>query len=118
VYADADAVGQIVANLVSNVEKYAASGGSLVIATRQDADRAVVRVTDRGPGIAAAHEGKVFTPFYRVSDRVTDGVTGTGIGLAIARDLARAGGGDLVLVPAGTGACFELILPRSMETAT
>lgn len=115
VQADSDAIGQIVANLVSNVEKYAASGAFLHITTLDDESQTVVRVADRGPGIAPPHQEKIFRPFYRVSDKLADGVTGTGIGLAIARELARMSGGDLVLVPADQGACFELRLPRRKE---
>ena len=43
---------------------------------------------------------------------MSDGVTGTGIGLAIARDFARAHGGNLILVPTSSGACFKLTLPN------
>jgi signal transduction histidine kinase len=117
VHADADAVGQIVANLVSNVEKYAAGGGALEVETRQQGARTVVRVADRGPGIDAAHRDAIFRPFYRVSDQLADGVTGTGIGLSIARELARMSGGDLVLAPSDAGACFELWLPTSEPSA-
>jgi signal transduction histidine kinase len=116
VHADADAIGQIVANLVSNVEKYAAAGGALEVEIRQQGTRTVVRVADRGPGIAATHRDKIFRPFYRVSDELADGVTGTGIGLSIARELARMSGGDLVLAPSETGACFELWIATSEAT--
>lgn len=107
---DADAVEQILGNLFSNVEKYAASGGEMKVASRQEGDRTVVTVSDRGPGIPADQRHRIFEPFYRLSNQVSDGVTGTGIGLAIARDLARRHGGDLTLVPAPEGACFELVL--------
>lgn len=110
VYADADLIGQIVANLLSNVEKYAASGRWVEIATEQREGSAMVRVTDRGPGIATAHREAVFRPFYRVSDKLADGVTGTGIGLAIARELARVHGGELRLLATASGACFELTI--------
>ena len=110
VHADADVVGQIVANLISNVEKYAADGGLVEIVTERRAGVTAVRVADRGPGIPAAQRDKIFRPFYRISDKLADGVTGTGIGLSIARELARLHGGDLVLVPSERGACFELTI--------
>ncbi len=111
VFADADVIGQIVANLIGNVEKYAADGGHLAVETSQTQGRTIIRVADCGPGIAPAHRDKIFRPFYRVSDKLADGVTGTGIGLSIARELARLSGADLRLVPSDEGACFELEIP-------
>lgn len=129
VHADPDAIGQIVANLVSNVEKYAASGGHIAVQTgvvqdgrgaarpgdeERDGDvAAFIRVSDRGPGIPPRHRDKIFRPFYRVSDELADGVTGTGIGLAIARELARKNGAELRLLDVPEGACFELLFPRA-----
>ncbi len=112
---DPDAVGQIVSNLLSNVEKYAAGGKLVKVETRQADGRTFVTVADRGPGISRAHRERVFAPFYRASDKLTDGVTGTGIGLAIARELARINGGELELVEARAGACFRLTLPSRSE---
>ncbi|MBN2308902.1 MAG: HAMP domain-containing histidine kinase [Candidatus Hydrogenedentes bacterium] len=100
---DQDVLAQIVGNLLSNVEKYALSGDRVDVETRQEGDTVTVCVADSGPGIPAEHRARVFEPFYRVSNRVNDGVAGTGIGLAIARDLARLHGGDLVLESGGGG---------------
>lgn len=108
--ASADAVDQIVANLLSNVEKYAAAGGEVVVATRAADGRVVVSVADRGPGVPARERDAIFEPFHRAGDSLT-GASGTGIGLAIARELARAAGGELALAEAERGACFELTLP-------
>lgn len=112
VWVDTDAVEQILANLVGNVEKYAAVGGHLEVVTSQTDFEARVVVSDRGPGIATALRERVFEPFYRVSNRLSDGVAGTGIGLTIARDLARLHGGDLVAgePEGGRGARFVLTL--------
>lgn len=107
---DHDAVAQILGNLFSNVEKYAASGGSMEVTSRQDGAMTSITVSDRGPGIARGQEQRVFEPFHRLSNKLTDGVTGTGIGLTIARDLARKHGGDLKVVPTDTGACLQLDL--------
>jgi signal transduction histidine kinase len=94
---DADAAGQIVGNLVSNAEKYAASGRLVIVETGARANGPWVRVSDRGPGIPAKDRERVFEPFVRLSDSVSEGASGSGLGLAISRDLARAQGGDLVL---------------------
>ncbi len=103
---DPDVVEQVVCNLLSNVEKYAPSGKFVRISSSQDGDTVTVRVADDGPGIPARERRRVFEPFYRVSSRLTDGVAGTGIGLAIARDLARLHGGALRLEDSQSGACF------------
>jgi signal transduction histidine kinase len=108
--ASTDAVDQIVANLLSNVERYAAAGGEVVVGTRAANGCVVVSVADRGPGVPAREREAIFEPFHRVGDSLTGG-SGTGIGLAIARELARAVGGELVLAEAERGACFELTLP-------
>lgn len=126
---DRDALDQILGNLFSNVEKYAAGGGTLMVESRgagggggvwggagaarpvgESDSVTVITVSDRGPGISREHRRRVFEPFYRVSNRLTDGVTGTGIGLSIARDLARLHGGDLALVDSAEGAAFRLTL--------
>jgi len=107
---DGDAVEQILGNLFSNVEKYAASGGVMEVASRQADGRTVISVSDRGPGVPEKERDRIFKPFYRLSDRLSDGVTGTGIGLSISRDLARRHGGDLVLAPRPAGACFRVTL--------
>lgn len=112
---DRDAVEQILANLIGNVEKYAASGGLLRLSSRREGSRSTVTVADAGPGVPPAERAKIFLPFYRVSDRLTDGVAGTGIGLALARDLARLHGGDLVLLPSERGACFQLTLEHPLQ---
>jgi signal transduction histidine kinase len=115
VRADEDALDQVLANLVSNVEKYAASGGSLRIETRDSGEQVHIRVVDRGPGIPRGHRDAVFKPFYRVSDRLADGVTGTGIGLSIARELVRSMGGELRLLDAEVGASFEISLAAAAK---
>ena len=71
-------------------------------------------VADRGPGVAVRDREAIFEPFHRAGDSLT-GASGTGIGLAIARELARAAGGDLALADATDGACFELSLPAAGE---
>jgi len=107
---DADAIGQILGNLLGNVEKYAADGGRVEIATRAEGDRLVITVTDRGPGIPRGAARRVFEPFVRLSQSLDEGVSGTGIGLTIARELARLHGGDLTLEPSAIGARFAVTL--------
>ncbi|MEI6085270.1 MAG: HAMP domain-containing sensor histidine kinase, partial [Verrucomicrobiota bacterium] len=106
---DADALQQILGNLLSNVEKYA-PGNPIEITSQQTGVETIITVTDHGPGIPSAHRDDIFKPFYRLSNQLSDGVTGTGIGLTIARDLARQHGGDLTLLPTDAGATFQVKL--------
>lgn len=110
--AEADGLEQVLANLVGNVEKYASSGRWLGVRSSQDELHTRIEVEDRGPGIPKRQAERVFEPFYRVSDRLDDGVTGTGIGLAIARTLVHTWGGRLEhQVPeGGCGARFVIEL--------
>ena len=107
---DADALGQILGNLLSNVEKYAASGKRVSIRSVRRSNTAEIRVADAGPGIPAKARDEIFQPFVRLSGAVTDGVAGTGIGLSIARELARLHGGELRLEASDEGACFLVTL--------
>jgi len=111
---DADALEQILTNLISNVEKYAREGKWLRIESQMvEPDTCAIRVCDRGPGIPAGEEEWIFQPFERLSDKLSD-AAGTGIGLNIARNLARLHGGDVVVEPGsspeGGGSCFLVTL--------
>ncbi len=107
---DPDVLQQILGNLISNVEKYATEGKLMEVTSNQEADRTTITVSDRGPGIPLRQREKIFQPFYRLSNRTSDGVAGTGIGLSIAKDLAQIHGGDLVLLRTLQGASFQLTL--------
>jgi len=111
---DSDALEQILVNLLSNVEKYAGSGSKVTVTATQSGEFTSIVVADDGPGLAAAEREKIFQPFYRGTDRI-EGATGTGIGLSIARQLARLHGGDLTLLPAAKGARFEVRLRTPVE---
>jgi signal transduction histidine kinase len=113
---DEDALRQIIGNLISNVEKYAAAGKWISVRSRREGDLVVVEVADRGPGVPRGQRDRIFDPFVRLSDEIAEGAAGTGIGLTIARDLARLHGGDLALVPSATGAVFSLALRAPLAT--
>jgi signal transduction histidine kinase len=111
---DRGAVEQILVNLIGNAEKYAVAGKFLRVATSvagEGADGAQVQVlvADRGPGVPARMREQIFVAFSRLADRLED-PAGTGIGLTIARDLARKHGGDCELVGSEVGAVFRLTL--------
>lgn len=111
---DADRVGQVVTNLVGNAVRAASAGGSLVVEVADTPAGAEVRVSDDGEGLAAEDLERVFERFYRVPGRRRPG-EGSGIGLTVARGIARAHGGELLAASAGPGqgACFTLRLPRA-----
>lgn len=114
---DPDALAQITGNLISNVEKYASTGGWLGLETTMANNRFRLRVRDRGPGIPPRQKERIFEAFERVHRGVSEGSSGTGLGLSIARDLARRMGGDLLLEPSENGAAFELDLPAPPHLA-
>lgn len=93
---DPDLLEQILGNLLSNAEKYAASGAWLGLAARRGRTSWTFWVEDRGPGIPAAQQQRVWQPFVRLHQRLTD-AGGAGLGLSIARDLSRSLGATLIL---------------------
>ncbi len=107
---DPDVLEQILNNLISNVEKYAANGKYLEIQHEQNNETTIIKVIDKGSGIPKKDMKKIFQPFYRVSDKINEGVAGTGIGLNLARELAQLHGGDVFLKSTQKGCCFEVNL--------
>jgi signal transduction histidine kinase len=165
---DADALSQVIVNLLSNAEKYSNAQGStpsprpsgksgtgvppvrtethgrdaratnnlltptlssvgggegedlrkeitVQVAQKQSPlPHAEIKVLDRGAGIPRGSEEKIFEKFYRAHDSLSSGVQGSGLGLTIARQIARSHGGDVVYEPRdGGGSCFVLRLPIS-----
>ena len=118
---DADALSQIIVNLLSNAEKYSNGGKEIAVelARRESPlPYAEIRVLDCGSGVPRGSEEKIFEKFYRAHDSLSSGVQGSGLGLTIARQIARAHGGDVGYEPrAGGGSCFVLRLPlKPIET--
>jgi PAS domain S-box-containing protein len=104
---------QIVANLVSNAVKYNRPGGAVQVRMWAEAGLACLTVQDDGPGIALALRERLFEPFERL-EAAQGPVRGTGLGLALSRQLALSMAGSLALTsPPGAGACFELRLPAA-----
>ena len=100
---------QILVNLLTNALRYSPQGSTIWLRLQRDADRAVVIVADQGKGVAAADQALIFEKFGRVDPNEPGG---NGLGLYIARRLARAMGGDLAVDSApGQGARFVLSLP-------
>jgi len=103
---------QVVANLLGNALKFTPPGGNVTIATRQADRDAVLEVTDTGAGIPADELPRIFDRFWRGQGAAQ--TSGSGIGLAIAAELARAHGGELTAASQpGHGTTITLTLPRA-----
>ena len=110
VMGDSLRVGQIVTNLLTNAGKFSPAGGRIDVEVATDGDTAVVAVTDDGPGIPPDEHDRVFERFWQ--GRAAEDTGGSGIGLAVAAELARAHGGVLEATNvSGRGARFVLRLP-------
>lgn len=97
-------------NLLENALRY---GGSATISMSETADRVVIEIRDAGPGIPPEKLESVFAPFYRLDSSRSRHSGGVGLGLSIARDMARKQGGDVTLANApGGGLVATLTLPR------
>jgi signal transduction histidine kinase len=118
VNADADAISQVLLNLLSNAEKYSSERKEVKVELTRADGCAELTVHDRGTGIPPRMEEKVFEQFFRVNDSLSSGVQGCGLGLTLARQISRAHGGDVLCTPRdGGGSSFTLRLPLLPEEA-
>jgi signal transduction histidine kinase len=118
VVGDSTRLGQVLANLLDNARRHAGTDGRIGVSVTGNG-WVTVLVTDSGPGVPPADRERIFDRLVRLDDaRSGDG--GAGLGLAIARGIARAHGGDLRCVdpPSGTGAAFALVLPRASQSSS
>jgi signal transduction histidine kinase len=116
---DSDAIAQVLVNLFSNAEKYAGSGRELQVEAMVSGGKAFVSVLDRGPGAPAGAEEKIFEQFYRGHDALDSGAQGSGLGLTLARKIARAHGGDVAYSRReGGGSVYTLSLPVAASPAS
>jgi signal transduction histidine kinase len=113
---DPEKVRQILLHLIVNAVKFTPRGRVELDAELRDGS-AVLHVQDTGIGIPPEQQERIFEPFYQVGDAMTREVGGTGIGLAVARGLARGLGGDVTVESrAGGGSTFTVVLPRRPES--
>ena len=113
VAADAALLGQVLTNLVSNAVKYNRPDGSIQLRLEQSEQLATVTIANTGESIPPEDHGRLFERFYRADRARGRRVDGTGLGLALAREIARAHGGELRLAESGDDrTTFVLSLPR------
>jgi signal transduction histidine kinase len=117
---DPDRTRTIITNLLSNAIKYSPNGGAITCQVRARAGTARVTVSDQGLGIPRESMSVLFTRFGRVITPQTEHLKGTGLGLFLARQLARLQGGEITVASVeGKGSSFTLQLPApGAETVT
>ncbi|HEV7799334.1 MAG TPA: ATP-binding protein, partial [Pyrinomonadaceae bacterium] len=114
--ADADLITQALTNLIANAIKYSPIKTEITIESRADEDTLIIDVTDQGYGIPAPSLARIFEKFYRVP-RVEDAdVPGTGLGLALVREIVELHGGRVtVKSELGIGSTFSVRLPLARK---
>jgi len=114
VRADRRRVGEVLGGLVHNATKYAPEGGRITVRIEKRADRAIVRVTDDGPGVPPQERSRMFEPYARGAAHGE--VPGTGIGLFASRRVVEALGGDIWYEEGEKGgATFAFSIPLAGE---
>lgn len=111
-HCDADAIAQVLVNLISNAEKYSNGRREIELRTQAARDMLEITVLDRGLGVPRHLQEKIFEAFFRADDSLSSGVQGSGLGLTLARRIVRDHGGDLTCrARDGGGSIFTINLP-------
>jgi signal transduction histidine kinase len=114
--ADADRIGQVLANLLTNANKYAPEGAQVSLGATRVGDEVEFAVSDNGPGLGEEELEHVFDRFWRAQSGETQEVGGTGLGLAIAKSLVELHGGAISANSIqGKGATFRFVLPIAKD---
>jgi signal transduction histidine kinase len=116
VLGDEPALRRALQNLISNAIKYGRAGGWVGIRASQIGRDVHVTVADRGIGIQAAEQPRIFEPFYRAPEVVAAQIQGAGLGLNLVKRIVEAHGGRVAVasVP-GSGSEFTIVLPAATE---
>jgi two-component system OmpR family sensor kinase len=109
--ADPTRIAQVLSNLLDNARRYTPAGGSITVDLSAGGGMAAVTVTDTGPGVPDDERYRIFERLVRLDAGRARDHGGAGLGLSIARALARAHGGELECLPHDGGAQFRLSLP-------
>jgi len=116
VSADTNRLAQVFGNLLSNAIKYSPDGGLVNVVAQASADGVRLSVTDEGIGIPLEQQNRIFMKFYR-GDASATGIAGTGLGLAVSREIVEAHGGRIGFESTtGQGSTFWVDLPATGPT--
>jgi len=114
VQGDEESLKQAFMNLISNGIIYNREGGTVTISTREEDSHLVVEISDTGIGISQENLPFIFDKFFRVKTKETRGVTGSGLGLPIAKRIIEAHNGSInVVSKPGEGTTFSILLPKA-----
>ncbi len=114
--ADPHRIEQVLRNLVDNAVKYSPEGGLIVVRGEVRPGEVILSVSDQGVGIAPEHLNRLFERFFRIKSGIGPKVTGTGLGLPIARTIVEAHGGRIwAESQVGSGTTMYFTLPRTAD---
>ncbi len=115
---DRDKVAIAMHNLLGNAIKYTPEKGEVTVKAEETGGMLRIDFIDSGIGIDPSEHERVFEKFYRACDKRIDSITGSGLGLALAREIVRLHGGDITVdSQVGKGSTFTLTLPAAMRAA-
>lgn len=118
VLGDAEALREVVDNLVSNAIRYTPRAGKIGVSLRADDGRAVLEVKDTGIGIEPRDQARIFERFYRADKHRSTEAGGTGLGLSIVKHIVSKHGGDISVESApGRGSAFRVRIPLVPDSA-
>jgi signal transduction histidine kinase len=113
---DSELLEYAIYNLIANAVKYSPNGSSITVSVRSDPRFASVAVADQGCGIEVAEQSRIFERFYRANKHREERESGTGVGLALVKEIVTQHGGRIeVDSQPGKGSRFSLFLPRECE---
>jgi len=113
VLGDREHLRRLLLNLVDNAIKYTPAGGSVTLSLQSEKDWASLRISDTGIGLSQDEQQRIFSRFHRATETRSRDEKGVGLGLSIARSIAKAHGGRIqVESTPGQGSTFTVLLPQ------
>ena len=110
---DREKIIQAVTNILSNAVKFSGEGKSIRILLYEKSDMIFLEVEDEGIGIPEDQQSRIFEKFYRVEQRETMGISGTGLGLTVVKEIVDAHSGKIIVnSKPGKGSKFSIILNK------